>query len=232
MSAYILQFGSISIPYSLTFHERKSLRIAVSPELQVTVKAPIDSDQEQIQKKLRKRAPWIINQLDFFLSFHPRTSARRYISGESHLYMGRNYLLRVVDSNQERVILKGGIIEAHTYENSKAEDVLKKWYRERAEVQFKRIAQPWMTKFERYNVSPKNLRILEMNLRWGSCTPKGNIILNPELIKAPKHCIEYVIVHELCHLVHHNHSSKFFELQSQVMPDWEKWKNKLERLLA
>jgi len=71
-----------------------------------------------------------------------------------------------------------------------------------------------------------------MRTRWGSCTPKGKIILNPELIKAPKACIEYVIVHELCHLVHKNHSQKFFDLQKKEMPDWEKWKNKLERLLV
>jgi predicted metal-dependent hydrolase len=71
-----------------------------------------------------------------------------------------------------------------------------------------------------------------MPTRWGSCTPQGKIILNPELIKAPTPCIEYVIVHELCHLVYHAHSRKFMELQNREMPDWEKWKNKLEQLLA
>jgi predicted metal-dependent hydrolase len=71
-----------------------------------------------------------------------------------------------------------------------------------------------------------------MPTRWGSCTPKGKIILNPELIKAPKGCIEYVIIHELCHLVHHDHTQKFIDLQTKEMQDWEKWKNKLEKLLA
>jgi hypothetical protein len=71
-----------------------------------------------------------------------------------------------------------------------------------------------------------------MPTRWGSCTAKGRIILNPELIKAPKACIEYVIVHELCHLVHHDHTQRFLDLQTKEMPEWEKWKNKLERLLA
>jgi len=71
-----------------------------------------------------------------------------------------------------------------------------------------------------------------MKLRWGSCSANGNIILNPELIKAPKACIEYVIIHELCHLLHRNHTKAFFALQSRVMPDWEKWKNKLENFMA
>jgi predicted SprT family Zn-dependent metalloprotease len=71
-----------------------------------------------------------------------------------------------------------------------------------------------------------------MPTRWGSCTPKGKIILNPELIKAPKGCIEYVIIHELCHLIHHDHTQKFLDLQTKEMKDWEKWKMKLEKLLA
>ena len=71
-----------------------------------------------------------------------------------------------------------------------------------------------------------------MPKRWGSCTPMGKIILNPELIKAPKACIEYVIVHELCHLIYRDHNQKFFDLQTKEMPDWEKWKMKLEKLMA
>ena len=67
-----------------------------------------------------------------------------------------------------------------------------------------------------------------MPTRWGSCTPSGKIILNPELIKANRKCIEYVIIHELCHLIHHNHNTNFFKLQTKEMPDWEKWKIKLE----
>ena len=73
---------------------------------------------------------------------------------------------------------------------------------------------------------------MKLEKRWGSCTPKGKIILNPELIKAPKGCIEYVIIHELCHLIHHDHTQKFIDLQTKEMKDWEKWKMKLEKLLA
>ena len=71
-----------------------------------------------------------------------------------------------------------------------------------------------------------------MHYRWGSCSPKGRILLNPELIKAPKACIEYVIVHELCHLVYQDHTKAFFDLQEREFPEWKKWKTKLEQLLA
>ena len=79
---------------------------------------------------------------------------------------------------------------------------------------------------------PSSIVLREMPTRWGSCTPKGKIILNPELIKAPKGCIEYVIIHELCHLIHLDHTQKFLDLQIKEMKNWEKWKMKLEKLLA
>lgn len=81
-------------------------------------------------------------------------------------------------------------------------------------------------------IEPESIVFRDMPTRWGSCTPKGKIILNPELIKAPKGCIEYVIIHELCHLIYLDHTRKFIDLQTKEMPDWEKWKTKLENLLA
>ena len=97
---------------------------------------------------------------------------------------------------------------------------------------FHAIAAPLIDKFKKHKVEPSSIVLRDMPTRWGSCTPKGKIILNPELIKAPKGCIEYVIIHELCHLIHHDHTQKFLDLQTKEMKDWEKWKMKLEKLLA
>lgn len=108
----------------------------------------------------------------------------------------------------------------------------KQWYRKKAKIKFAEIAEPLIQKFKKYNIEITGLYIQDMPTRWGSCTPKGKIILNPELMKAPKPCIEYVIIHELCHLVYHDHTKKFIDLQTKEMPDWKKWKNKLKRLLA
>ena len=128
--------------------------------------------------------------------------------------------------------IKEAPIEIVTTEKSNTETLLKGWYKEKAKQKFAEIAEPLIERFKKYNVIPKGIYIQEMSRRWGSCTPKGKIILNTELIKAPKACIEYVIIHELCHLVHHDHTQKFIDLQTREMPDWEKWKNKLEKLLA
>ena len=106
------------------------------------------------------------------------------------------------------------------------------WYKTKAKIKFIEIAEPLIEQFKKYNVEPKGIYIQNMSKRWGSCTAKGKIILNPELMKAPKACIQYVIIHELCHLIHYDHTQKFMDLQTKEMPDWRRWKDKLENLLA
>lgn len=229
---HTIEFGSKTIQYTILFSERTTLGISVNPEMEVIVKAPMESALEKIQEKVLKKAPWILKQQRYFLGFYPKLTKRNYISGESHFYMGRQYLLKVKKTSKPEVKYKGREIEVSTPDLKKVEELLKAWYRERAKIKFAEIAEPIIQRFKKYNVEPKSIYIQEMLKRWGSCTPKGKIILNPELIKAPKACIEYVITHELCHLVHHDHTPKFIALQTKEMPDWEKWKEKLEKLLA
>ncbi len=227
-----IQFGSETIRFRLVYADRKTLGITVTPEREVVVRAPAGSKREDVLKKVRKKAPWIIRQQRFFLSFHPRLTARRYVSGETHLYLGRQYRLLVEAQREESVKLAGRFLRVQTPDPSRAEKLVKSWYLDHARAQFAAIAEPLIGRFEKYGVRPSALVLRDMPLRWGSCTPKGKIILNPELIRAPRGCIEYVIIHELCHLVHHDHTRKFIALQTREMPDWEKWKWKLENLLA
>lgn len=227
-----IQFGSKIIKYQVSFSERKTLGITITPDLDIFVKAPVNTTQEKIKEKVKNRAPWIIKQQSYFLGFFPKTPQRKYITGETHLYMGRQFLLKVSQAKKNEVKYKGGYIEILTNKKSKAGTLLNQWYKERAKIKFAEIAEPLIIRFKKYNIEPTSLYVQEMKRRWGSCTPKGKIILNPELIKAPRPCIEYVILHELCHLVHHNHTKKFIDLQNKEMSDWEKWKNKLENLLA
>lgn len=231
MTAYI-QFGSKQIDFDLQYSNRKSLGITVTPDLDVLVKAPTDTSIEKVKEKLRKKAPWIIRQQSFFLSFHPKTPARKFKGGETHLYLGRQYRLKIKSAKEETVKLKGKFIEVTTSNNSRVKQLVNDWYLENAKTKFPIIAKPLIDKFKRHKVEPSSIVLRDMPTRWGSCTPKGKIILNPELIKAPKGCIEYVIVHELCHLIHHDHTQRFIDLQTKEMKDWEKWKNKLEKLLA
>ena len=126
---------------------------------------------------------------------------------------------------------KGNIIEIECRHRKDARALLLAWYRKRAEIKFEEYATPLIARFNRYQVKPSAIKLKDMATRWGSCTATGQILLNPRLVCAPRICIEYVIIHELCHLVHRNHTKDFYELLTQEMPDWKKWKMKLERLM-
>ncbi|HEX8334878.1 MAG TPA: SprT family zinc-dependent metalloprotease [Segetibacter sp.] len=231
MKGYI-QFGSRKITFFLDCSNRKSLGITVNPDLSVLVKAPLNTEMNKVKEKLHKKAPWIIKQQSFFLSFHPKTPDRKYLAGETHLFLGRQYRLKILQSAVEEVKLKGEFIEVFTADKARTKSLIKEWYLNNARIKFYQIAKPIIEKFEKHKVKPSSIVLREMATRWGSCTPNGKIILNPELVKAPKGCIEYVIIHELCHLVHRDHTQRFIDLQSKEMHDWEKWKSKLEKLLA
>lgn len=240
-----IQFGSKKIDFRLEYSNRKSLGITVTPEMEVLVKAPTDTSLEKVKEKIRKKAPWIIKQQSFFLSFQPKTPQRKYISGETHLYLGRQYRIRMMNDKLEMmnefVKLKGPFFEVYTSNKNNIKELIEKWYHKKAAEKIAEIAKPMIESFLKRNAKnlshnssfiTHNLSLRNMPTRWGSCTPKGKIILNPELIKAPKGCIEYVIIHELCHLIHHDHTQKFIDLQTKEMKDWTKWKTKLEKLLA
>ena len=226
-----IQYGATIIDYDIEFAQRKTLSICVNPDSSVCLRAPIDATLEQIQQKVHKRASWILKQKRFFESFGTSTTKRQYISGESHLYLGRQYMLRVKESNVNAVHYQNNIIEIECRHKKDAGILLQTWYRQRANVKFQEYAQPIIEQFSIYGVKPQSLSIKKMDKRWGYCTIDGHIKLNPRLICAPRCCIEYVITHELCHLIYRSHNKEFYALLTKEMPHWEKWKNKLERIL-
>jgi predicted metal-dependent hydrolase len=225
-------FGSKQIDFQISFSERKTLGIKVKPDLKVEVRAPADASIDKIKEILKKKAPWIIRQQSYFLSYHPITPLKKFIGGETHLYLGRQYRLKIIINENESVKLKGQFIEVQVKDISRVKDLVNNWYLNNAEEKLVKSARSLIAKFKKYRVEPSSIVLKDMPTRWGSCTPKGKIILNPELIKAPRGCREYVVIHELCHLVHHYHNQKFIDLQTKEMPDWEKWKLKLEKLMA
>ena len=226
-----IQYGATIIDYDIEFAQRKTLSICVNPDSSVCLRAPTDATLEQIQQKVHKRASWILKQKRFFESFGTSTTKRQYISGESHLYLGRQYMLRVKESNVNAVHYQNNIIEIECRHKKDAGILLQTWYRQRANVKFQEYAQPIIEQFSIYGVKPQSLSIKKMDKRWGYCTIDGHITLNPRLICAPRCCIEYVITHELCHLIYRSHNKEFYALLTKEMPHWEKWKNKLERIL-
>ena len=226
-----IQYGATLIEYDIEFVDRKTLGIKVLPDGTISLKAPIDATLDDIRNKVHHRAAWILRQKRYFESFGTPTTERQYISGESHLYLGRQYMLKIKEGKSNAVHYQNNILEVVCQNKKEAGRVLQLWYLERAQIKFPEYAKPIIEQFAAYGVQPKSVGIRKMEKRWGYCTKDGNIYLNPRLICAPRCCIEYVITHELCHLVHHNHNKEFYALLSKEMPHWEKWKTKLERIM-
>ena len=229
-----IKFGSEQLVFKLSHQNRKTIGIKVHPDLTVNVIAPEGSSEFEVLKKVRVKIPWILRQLKFFKSYLPATPPRKYINGETHLYLGRQYKLKAIKDNENRIKAYRGqlLLELPDVTPEAIEMALQNWYKQRAKVIYNEILDAMLPKFNRYQLVKPNLSIRKMAKRWGSCTQGGRITLNTELIKAPKGCIEYVIVHELCHLVHHSHTKYFYNLQSRMLPEWKKWKDRLEYSLA
>lgn len=225
-----IMFGSRVVIFNLEYRRRKSLGIKVHPNSQVEVLAPLDVKEITVLEKVRRKVPWILKQMDHFNSFKPSTPKRRFVNGETHLYLGRQYRLKVVSDKDDNIKAYRGqlLMHAKNPHPDKLRKQLDKWYKERATIIFTEALQELLPKFRRYNIKVPILTIRTMLKRWGSCTPTGRVILNTELVKASKGCIEYVIIHELCHLVHHNHTKAFQTLLTKMMPDWRKMKLRLE----
>ena len=232
--ACTISYGETEIAYKLLIMNRKSLEIAVHPNKSVVVKAPASATLEAIAGKVNKRARWITRQIAYFSQFDPRTPARKYVGGESHLYLGRKYRLKIKVSKADKVLLKNGyfFIDATSKQSAHIKNLMDSWYRNRAKVCFAKIFDDCWEVFKKCEREKPYLKLRKMDTRWGSLSSKGQLTLNMKLIQAPKECIEYVVMHELCHLVHHNHGTEFYKLLDRTMPDWTKRKHKLEMALV
>lgn len=224
----------MSTHYELFYTDRKTLGIKVYPDTSVKVFAPIDTDLPIIEQHLKAKRKWIEKQQRSFRSYLPATPARQYIGGESFLYLGKQYMLKIEPSTAEEVKLYQGrlVVKTLNPEATHIKKLLQQWYIARATILFNKLFEEQFYLFKRFGLEKPVLQIKKMEKRWGSCTPQQKIILNPELIKAPVACINYVILHELCHLVHHNHSKAFYQLLENFMPDWKKYKQLLETKMA
>lgn len=226
-----VQYGTTRIDFSVEWKQRKTMALEVHPNMSVHVVAPKKATVEEIQQRVVKRGAWIVKQQSYFEQFLPRTPKREYVSGETHLYLGKKYVLKIRESQKESVKLKGGelfVFVKKGSSNTRVKNLLSGWYRSHCERRFQDTFDKCLPFFKTYKLETPSFVIKRMKNRWGSCTPKGQIILNPELIRVSTKCLEYVIIHELCHHIEPNHSTEFYNLQESILPDWKRWKDKLE----
>ncbi|NOZ19564.1 MAG: M48 family metallopeptidase [Planctomycetes bacterium] len=207
------------------------MSISVHPDGSVTAIAPAGRPMDDILAHLRRRRAWIAKQRRHFEKYQPLPEEKRYVSGETHMYLGRQYRLRVHRSDDTAVRLVGRFFNVcvPTPKQPRAiADALGTWYRSHAEPLFYDHMNRCLATATSLRLVDIQLRVRPMKRRWGSCSKAGVVTLNTDLVKTPLHCIDYVIMHELCHLRVHDHSPAFFRLLRRCMPDWERRKGRLE----
>ncbi|WP_201596312.1 M48 family metallopeptidase [Psychrobacter vallis] len=217
--------------------------IKVHPDQRVVATAPIDATDEMIHNAMMKRARWIWQNLQDFAKQKDHVLPKRYVSGETQFYLGRRYMLKVIinsetdDTIKRTVKLSRGKLNVELSQSDSqlgseeraalVKSLIDKWYKDRADLISRERIKSLIYKASWVENSP-SFKLMVMKKQWGSCSTKGNLILNPHLVKAPKECIDYVILHELCHIAEHNHSEHFWRLLTQVMPNWKEVKARLD----
>jgi len=229
-----LSFGARQFVVDVLMEERNRLSITVHPDLRITAKVPTGYELEIIRRRLERRASWIARQLDFFERFQPLPTERKFVSGETHYYLGRQYRLRIRPGEKARVRLIGRFFEMElpdTGNREKVRAIMLDWYSAHAKDLLSRRLAQYTPIFVRMGAVVPEVRYRRMKKRWGSCSDNGVIMLNTELVKAPIHCIDYVMIHELCHLLYPRHDRKFYRLLGRILPDWEERKERLEKVI-
>ncbi|MFM5155014.1 M48 family metallopeptidase [Aeromonas veronii] len=237
--SFSFRYGDERIAFEWVQRRQASgkMLIKVHPDCRVVVSAPREATDDAVLAAVKQRGRWIYQQLRDFRQQLEHVIPRQYISGESHYYLGKQYLLKVIaapDAVQGVKMLRGklevsvrSLVTDSAKRAEKVQALLADWYKARAKEVFARRLNAMLEQAIWVTERPP-LRILTMQTQWGSCSPNGRITLNPHLVKASRECIDYVILHELCHIAEHNHSEHFYRLMGQVMPGWEKTKAKLD----
>jgi predicted metal-dependent hydrolase len=219
-------------PAMLKRSHRKTLAISVLPDGALELVAPDRAPLEDILPRVANRLSWIKTQRRAFREMNATRPALRYVNGATHRYLGRQYRLKLAEGQPEQVALRGAYLHVTTPNRSEIEikEALEAWYRRHAQEQFEKRLSPWITWCQQRKLPTPRFRLRSMPKRWGSALKSGIICLNPELIRAPTACIEYVIAHEICHLKHHNHGRAFYSELGNLCPDWASRKKRLEAM--
>ena len=227
------KYGRKNIEAEVIYSDRETIDLRIFPEGNIQITVPKNTSMEKVIEKVKPKSKWILQQQRTFELFRPFAKERLYIPGETHLYLGRQYKLVInkTEQNKTDINLGKGLFTITT-KNDNIELIIQKFYKSKADIIFKELLDQLLSRFPQFNTYDIRLTHRFMKKRWGSCSMNGNILLNTELIKANKACIEYVILHELCHLIHPNHSKDFYRILTEVLPSWEKIKLNLERSLS
>lgn len=225
-----MEWGSRLIEYTLHLEHRQDLLVTVRPNLAVEVRAPLERQLDRIIDRIQARRSWIARQLGDFEKMSP-LPAPRFISGETVLYLGREYRLKIVRGDR-RVVLHAGrlwVVLPGQSNPTKVGAAVEGWFNRRAKAVFNERLSRLLITYGAALPGDPTLRVRRMRRRWGSCTHNGTITLHPALVQAPTACVDYVLVHELLHCLEPAHSARFYRLLGGLMPDWRGRRERLAK---
>ncbi len=225
-----IQLGDIAI--EVTQKDIKNVHLSVYPPFgQVKIAAPLRMNLDTIRIYAITKLSWIRKQQSKIIA-QKREAPREYITKESHYYLGKRYLLKVIEHNSPPIVkLKQNTIELyvrHDTNTAKRKEILDEWYRAKLKEIIPSIISRWKSKL---NVEVNDFGVKKMKTKWGTCNIESHRIwLNLELAKKPIICLEYIIIHEMTHLLERNHNTRFVALMNQFMPNWKEVKEELNLL--
>ncbi len=214
----------MQIEYSIKYSNRKTLSIIIERDRRVVVRAPMNTSKELIEKEISKRKFLLFQKINHPQKYEIPKPKKEFVSGESLLFLGKHHKLEVVSDENEGILFDNKFYISKANQN-KADQLFRKWYMKQAE---EKIIPKAKLHARNIGVHYKAIKILDLKYRWGSCTPKDNINFNWRLVKAPVYVINYIIVHELAHLIEPNHTPKFWNIVSVQLPHYNKAKDWLK----
>lgn len=215
----------MSFNYEVIYAKRKTLTISVERDRKIVVRAPEGLSAQKIDELITKKHNWIIEKLNHNQKYDDNYIPKEFVSGETLLYLGKNHQLQIVDEEIKNINFDRRFYISKQNQ-PKANLLFKDWFKTKAKEKITPLAQKYAAHL---GVEFKEIKISEMKYRWGSCTPSGNLLFNWRIVKAPLYVIEYVVVHELSHLIEHNHSEDFWNIVSVQLPKYQKAKDWLKK---
>ena len=221
---------TVAGPARLRRSNRKPRAMSVHPDGRIELTAPARSNVEQVLAKVAKRASWISRQRREFAAMNGKRTALRYTSGATHRYLGKQYRLKVTRGEAVGVKLVGRYLHVVTSRADvrETEELLRAWVRKRALDQLSRRVEAWRPWCQRERLPAPRMSLRAMSKRWGSAQGDGKIMLNPDLVRVPSICVDYVVAHEICHLKHPHHGPAFYRQLDGLLPNWRNAKTRLE----
>lgn len=222
------KYGEKTIEFEVSYRNRRTLAIQVEPLEKILVISPVGLSEDYLKEKVRSKGKWIVNKLLEFKDMGYIPFKKEFVNGEAFLYSGRNYSLHILlNSNIIRPKVELSDSKILITSPSKDQEILKtalqKWYKKEASKLVMKRVDFYKPKFK---AAPKEIKVKEQKRRWGSCTSKGNIYFNWRIIMAPSPVLDYIVVHEMSHLIQRNHSPGFWKLVEFIIPDYKdrkKW---------